>query len=104
VRDLTRDLVESYRVFVGALSRVQGPLDKKALLALGLEHGRAEFLAGTIACAEALSRPAFENALALCIDQGVLVEHDKKFELAESYRDQARLAALLAPIDRLLAL
>jgi len=67
-----------------------------------LEEGRAEFLAGTIACAEALSRPVFENALALCVDQGVLVEKEKRYELAEAYRDQGRLGSLLTPIDRLL--
>jgi len=102
VRDLTRDLVESYRVFVAALPRLTGPLEKKALLSLVLEEGRAEFLAGTIACAEALSRPVFENALALCVDQGVLVEKEKRYELAEAYRDQGRLGSLLTPIDRLL--
>jgi glycerol-3-phosphate O-acyltransferase len=101
LRDLTRDFVESYRIFAGVLPEAASSRDRKDLVRLALERGRAEFLSGRVFCAEALSRPAFENALAYFVDQGVLEEgaDGKKVVLAAAHRDAAAHDALLSRID-----
>jgi glycerol-3-phosphate O-acyltransferase len=100
--NLNRDLLESYRCFFSSLKRLNGPADRKALIAHALETGRAEFLSGTLGCAEALSRPTFENALALCVESGALTEQDKKFALGPSLAAPGAIDVLLARLDRFL--
>lgn len=102
-RDLNRDLLESYRIAAAALPLAREPIDRRQLLKLVLERGRADFLAGSTTCAEALSRPNLENAIALYEDEGVLAasEDGKKVQLAEPHRSAPE--KLVEPIDRLLS-
>jgi glycerol-3-phosphate O-acyltransferase len=103
LRDLNRDLLESYRIVAAALPLAQEPIDRKQLIKLALERGRADFLAGSTSCAEALSRSNLENAIALYEDEGVLVaaEEGRRVELSAEHRGAPE--KLLEPIDRLLA-
>lgn len=77
--DMLRDYLESY--LLAALAAEQVPptgQDKKELIKRALEDGRADFLAGRIIAAEAISKSSLENALLFLLDQGFLVEKDKK--------------------------
>lgn len=77
--DLLRDYLESYLLAALTLEDLQkAPVDKKAFTKAALETGRAEFLAGRIGAAEALSRTTLENAVLFLLDQKYLVEQDKK--------------------------
>ena len=62
------------------------------------------FLAGDIACREAVSRPVIENAFHAFVEAGYLGRADGKYVLAESYASpdavkviEARIAAWLPP-------
>ena len=62
------------------------------------------FLAGEIACREAVSRPVIDNALLAFVDQGYLGRSDGKYVLPESYASadavrviEGRIASYLAP-------
>jgi glycerol-3-phosphate O-acyltransferase len=77
--DLARDYLESYHLAVRlGLAVTEAGQDRKDFLKRALEVGRADFLAGTINCAEALSRTNLENALLYLIDQGLLEERERK--------------------------
>ncbi len=103
LRDLTHDFVESYRTFAAILDRAANPIERKELVKASLERGRADFLSGTVAMAEAISRPTMENALAYFLDQQVLVEaDDKRVVLGEAFRSDEARKALVAQIDRFL--
>lgn len=80
--DLLRDLLESYLLAARTVADVsEAGLDKKDFLKRALEAGRADYLAGTITAAEALSRPTLENALSYLVDKGYLVDQEKKLRL-----------------------
>ncbi|MGQ0503929.1 MAG: 1-acyl-sn-glycerol-3-phosphate acyltransferase [Myxococcaceae bacterium] len=81
--DLMRDYLESYLIAALTLRDLSpnAALDKKALVKAMLETGRAEFLAGRLSAAEALSRTTLENALAYLIDQKLLVDQSKKLAI-----------------------
>jgi glycerol-3-phosphate O-acyltransferase len=104
LRDLIRELVESYRAFAATLGMATGGIDRKELIGKAMEQGRADFLSGMLACAESLSRTALENALMFYLDEGALVElpDPKKVDLAPGCADVAARAALVAQIDRYL--
>jgi glycerol-3-phosphate O-acyltransferase len=77
--DLLRDALESYLLAARtAVTLAAAPCDKKEFLKRALDAGRAEFLAGTITAAEALSKTSLENALQFLIEQHYLDEKDKK--------------------------
>jgi glycerol-3-phosphate O-acyltransferase len=79
--DLLRDLLESYLLAARTVADVsEADLDKKDFVKRALETGRADYLAGIITAAEALSRPTLENALTYLLDTGYLVEQDKKLK------------------------
>lgn len=81
IADLLLDFVESYALAAKEAAGVpEAGLDKKELLKRALENGRADFLAGTLTGAEALSKPNLENALLYLVDQKHLVEADKKLK------------------------
>jgi glycerol-3-phosphate O-acyltransferase len=77
--DINRDYLESYLLAVqGVADLPPGGLERKDFLKRALDVGRAEFLAGTLTCAEALSRTNLENALLFLSDQHYVLEKDKK--------------------------
>jgi glycerol-3-phosphate O-acyltransferase len=79
VADLIRDYLESY--LLAALTSADlaaGGLERKEFFKRTLESGRADFLAGTIGCAEALSKTNFENAVQFLLEQSYLIEKDKR--------------------------
>lgn len=103
LRNLTLEFIEGYRTFAAVLERAASPIDRKELIKSALDRGRADFLSGSVAMAEAISRPTMENALAYFLDQEVLVEAgDRRVVLAEAYRSESARQGLLAQIDRFL--
>jgi len=98
LNELNRDVLESYRLMASVLDRAATPVDRKELLKLALEKGRADLASGALSRSEALSRPTLENALALFADQGLLVEEGRKLKLgAEGLAPVPRLLESLAP-------
>lgn len=77
--DLLHDSLESYLLAASAVVELPpGGLDKKEFLKRALEAGRADFLAGTITAAEALSKTSLENALQFLLELQYVTEKDKK--------------------------
>lgn len=76
--DLLRDSLESYLLAARTVAEAGGGLEKKDFIKRALEAGRADYLAGIITAAEALSRTTLENALLYLIDRGHLVDQEKK--------------------------
>jgi glycerol-3-phosphate O-acyltransferase len=70
--DLIRAYIESYRVAADTALRAPSPLDRRGLVKLAMERGRAAFLAGRLALREALSKATLENALVWLQQQGYL--------------------------------
>jgi glycerol-3-phosphate O-acyltransferase len=94
--DLLRDSLESYLLAARTAEELAaGGCDRKEYLKRALEAGRADFLAGTITAAEALSKTSLENALQFLIEQHFLVEKDKKLT-----RGSANVAELVQQIRR----
>jgi len=102
--DLTRAFLEAYRVSADALA-VAFPgderLDRKGLVRLGLERGRAAYLAGRLAHREALSKATLENAVEWLVQQGALLESEGKLSLSPEWR-AGRVSRHLADLDQLL--
>ncbi|HEY7725604.1 MAG TPA: 1-acyl-sn-glycerol-3-phosphate acyltransferase [Anaeromyxobacteraceae bacterium] len=99
--DMLRPHVESYRVAAEVLGAALGggeALERKALVRLSMERGRAAWLAGRILYSEALSRPTLENAFEWFAQQGALEPDAGRVRLADSWRGE-RLAGHLAAID-----
>ncbi len=94
--DLLRDSLESYLLAARAAEDLPaGGCDRKEYLKRALEAGRADFLAGTITAAEALSKTNLENALQFLIDQHFLLEKDKKLS-----KGSANVSELVQQIRR----
>jgi glycerol-3-phosphate O-acyltransferase len=101
--DLLRDYLESYLLAALTLEELQkGPLDKKGFTRAALETGRAEFLAGRIGTAEALSRTTLENAVAFLLDQQHLVEQDKKLSLGPNMQSPEARTQFIADLRQFL--
>jgi glycerol-3-phosphate O-acyltransferase len=81
--DLTRDYFEAYWLAALTLADVAkvGAMDRKSFVKAAMENGRAEFLAGRLGLAEAMSKTSVENALSFLLEQGFLVEKDRRLEL-----------------------
>jgi glycerol-3-phosphate O-acyltransferase len=95
--DLLRDYLESYLTAALTLDDVAraGSCEKRAFVKLALEVGRAEFLAGRISAAEAVSRTNLENALGWLLDREYLVEDARRIRIGPrgtQPEERARLA------------
>jgi glycerol-3-phosphate O-acyltransferase len=83
---MIRGFVEGYRVAArGVSALLKGPLAPKDLAKRAMATGERMFLAGEIACREAVTRPILENAFLAFVDQGYLGRNDGKYVLPESY-------------------
>jgi glycerol-3-phosphate O-acyltransferase len=104
--DLTRALVESYRVAVDTLLQVSrdahATSDRKQLVKAMLERGRAAFATGRVAQREAISRATFENAVEWFVQEGALVRSGDRLSVDPLWRD-SQLDSTLRVIDRLLS-
>jgi glycerol-3-phosphate O-acyltransferase len=90
--DMHDDYLESYLLAARTAAEVPaGGMDKKDFLRRALDRGRSEFLSGTIHFAEALSKTNLENALLFLVDQGHLLEQEKR--LVGGAGDPAALVA-----------
>jgi len=101
---LTRPYREAYRVAADAvLAAFPGgeASDRKALVRLALERGRAAFLASRIAHREALSKATLENAVEWLAQQGALSAEGPVLRLSPEWRS-GRLSEHLAALDLLL--
>jgi glycerol-3-phosphate O-acyltransferase len=100
-----RPFLEAYRLAAETVAEHLGdatrqPLDRKALVKLCLEHGRAGLQAGRISTREAVSKATLENAVEWLVSTHHLVE--RKGKLAR--RDGAApLVDIIDPITRHLA-
>jgi glycerol-3-phosphate O-acyltransferase len=102
--DLTRPFLEAYRASAEALTAAfpgDEACDRRSLLRLALDRGRASFLAGRIDHREALSKATLENGIEWLVQQGALRQDDGKLRLSPDWR-AGRLAEHLAAIDLLL--
>ncbi len=101
---MIQSFVEGYRVAARACSALlKGPLAPKDLAKRAITTGERMFLAGEIACREAISRPVLDNAFLAFVDQGYLGRKDGKYVLPESYSSadavrvvEGRIASYLA--------
>lgn len=100
---MVQSFVEGYRVAARACTALlKGPLAPKDLAKRAMTVGERMFLAGEIACREAVSRPVIDNALLAFVDQGYLGRAEGKYVLPESYASvdavrviEARIASYL---------
>jgi glycerol-3-phosphate O-acyltransferase len=77
------NFIEAYRVAARGLGALlKGSLAEKDLLKKLLATGQRMFFTGEIERSEALSQPAFKNALTAFADQGDVTIRDGKLELA----------------------
>jgi glycerol-3-phosphate O-acyltransferase len=101
---MIQSFVEGYRIAARACAvLLKGPLAPKDLAKRAIATGERMFLAGEIACREAVSRPVIDNAFLAFVDQGYLGRHDGKYVLPESYASadavrviESRIASYLA--------
>ncbi|MBX3222580.1 MAG: 1-acyl-sn-glycerol-3-phosphate acyltransferase [Labilithrix sp.] len=102
---MIQSFVEGYRVAARTCAALlKGPLAPKDLAKRAIGIGERMFLAGEIACREAVSRPVIDNAFLAFVDQGYLGRTDGKYALPESYASadavrviEGRIASYLAP-------
>jgi glycerol-3-phosphate O-acyltransferase len=83
--ELVRAYLEAYRLAaetaLAALppaERASAGPERRALVRMALERGRAEFLSGRIALRESLSKATLENAVEWLVSQGVIHEESGK--------------------------
>jgi glycerol-3-phosphate O-acyltransferase len=101
---MVQGFVEGYRVAARACAGLlRGPLSPKDLAKRAITTGERMFLAGELACREAITRPVIENAFLAFADQGYLKRADGKYVLPESYASsdavrviEGRIASYLA--------
>jgi glycerol-3-phosphate O-acyltransferase len=102
--DLLRPFLEAYRTAAEALLSVdaaEGAMDRKALVKVSIEHGRAAYAAGRVALRESISKATFENAVEWFGQQGALERVDGKTRLAKVWREE-KIGDLLAEIEAFL--
>ncbi|MBX5484188.1 MAG: 1-acyl-sn-glycerol-3-phosphate acyltransferase [Myxococcaceae bacterium] len=103
--DLMRDYLESYLIAGLALEdlAIANGVDKKTFVKTALEVGRAEFLAGRITAAEAISRSNIENALAWFLDRQMVVERDKKLFIGSGAIETSQRAEWVSSVREYLS-
>jgi len=104
--DLTRALVESYRIAVETLQHLSredadATFDRKQLAKGLLERGRAAFATGRVAHRESISRATFENAIEWFVQEGALVRAGDRLRVDAGWRE-SNLDTTLRVIERLL--
>lgn len=98
---LLADLLETYEVAVRGLDALEaGPMDQRELVRRILDLGRRRQKAGQLDRVEAISRPAFEKALAWMVDEGWLLAEDRRIRLGEAWKDPAARSAFADRIAR----
>jgi glycerol-3-phosphate O-acyltransferase len=104
--DLSRALVESYRIAVDALLQLSSDpaatFDRRQLGKAMLERGRAAFATGHVAQREAISRATFDNAIEWFVQQGALIRAEDRLRVDPAWRE-SQLDSTLRVIDRLLS-
>jgi glycerol-3-phosphate O-acyltransferase len=103
--DLLRPYLEAYRTVaetLAAADREGQPVDRRSLVKVALERGRADYAAGRVALREALSKVTVENAAEWLQVQGAIASAEGRPRLTASWRD-ATLPELVREIDRHLA-
>ena len=103
--DLTRAYLESYRLAAETALEAEKagePLDRRSLVKLALERGRADFLSGHLALQESLSKATLENAFEWLSGQGAFAFADGRWGLDPAWRDGS-LTGLVHEMSRLMA-
>jgi glycerol-3-phosphate O-acyltransferase len=96
--DLLLDLLESYLIAARQAAEVpKEGQDRKDFLKKALENGRADFLAGTVRSAEAVSKSSLENGLGYLLEQGFLVEQNKRLAPGRPVAELASQLQLFLP-------
>ncbi len=85
--NLVRNFIEGYRIAARNLSTMlRSSQTSKEFLKRSMALGERMFLAGEITCRESVSKPLFESALQVFVDQGYVErEHDGKLQLTATY-------------------
>lgn len=97
--NMLRNFVEGYRIAARSLTvLLKGPVSPKDLGKRALALGERMFLAGELACREAVSRPIIDNAFLAFVDQGYLGRREGKYVLPESYATAEAAATVEAHI------
>lgn len=101
--ELVRAYLEAYRLAAETALAISGAaagaVDRRGLVKVALERGRAAFLSGGIALRESLSKATVENAVEWLVSQGILADEAETIAI----RDPAALRAIIDGIGPLLA-
>jgi glycerol-3-phosphate O-acyltransferase len=101
--DLLVPFLESYRVVTRTLGALgKGPLSQKEIVKRSLATGERMYLANEIGRREALSKPVFENAVNVLVDQGYVVREGGRLRLSETFDGPEGVAAIEAKISAFL--
>jgi glycerol-3-phosphate O-acyltransferase len=85
--EILRPYLEAYRLTAETAEfllhdAARQPVDRKLLVKVGLERGRADFLAGRIVARESLSKATLDTAVEWMLATGRLLEHAGRLEPA----------------------
>jgi glycerol-3-phosphate O-acyltransferase len=100
--EFLRPYLEAYRAVAEAALALLGeppraPLDRRGLVRVALERGRAAFLAGRLANRESLSKATFENAVEWLVSTGRLAEEGGKLRIAQDPADLREIIDGMTP-------
>ncbi len=83
---ILQNFFEGYRIAARGLALLlRGPMGEKELLKRSLSTGLTMYLAGEIACREAISKPLVQNAHSALIDFGYVRSREGKLELTDTF-------------------
>lgn len=89
LRSFVRDVIESHLIVLTATERLaEGPLERRELLKISFETGRKLLAAGSVRCQEALSKPAFEQAITWLTKNELLAAKGSKLELRGEFAEK----------------
>jgi glycerol-3-phosphate O-acyltransferase len=101
--DLLVPFLEAYRVVARTLGALgKGPLSQKEIVKRSLATGERMYLANEIGRREALSKPVFDNAVNVLVDQGYVVREGGRLRLSETFAGPEGVAAIEAKISAFL--
>jgi glycerol-3-phosphate O-acyltransferase len=101
--DLLVPFLEAYRVVARTAALLaKGPLGPKELVKKALVVGERMYLASEISRREALSKPVFENATQILVEQGYLVRDAGRLALSQTFEGPEGAAAIEAKISAFL--